>query len=38
MTVYVVQEVTGRNIISAEQYGKLELLLPSGMQLVLNQQ
>lgn len=38
MTVYVVQEVQGRNIIGAEQYGNLELLLPEGMQLVLSSQ
>ena len=30
MTVFVVQEVPGRNILSAENYGKLELLLPKG--------
>jgi hypothetical protein len=36
MTVYVVQEVTGRNILSAEKFGKLELLLPEGSQLVLS--
>ena len=35
-TVYVVQEVTGRNILSAEKYGKLELLLPEGSQVVLS--
>ena len=34
--VYVVQEVTGRNILSAEKFGKLELLLPEGSQLVLS--
>ena len=33
MTVFVVQEVTGRNILSAEKFGKLELLLPEGYQL-----
>ena len=32
----VVQEVTGRNILSAEKFGKLELLLPEGSQLVLS--
>ena len=37
MTVFVVQEVTGRNILSAEKFGKLELLLPEGSQLVLRQ-
>tara|TARA_R100000544_G_scaffold22074_1_gene10969 strand:- start:259 stop:585 length:327 start_codon:yes stop_codon:yes gene_type:complete len=36
MTVFVVQEVSGRNILSAEKFGKLELLLPSGSQLVLS--
>ena len=35
MTVYVVQEVSGRNILSAEKFGDLELLLPEGSQLVL---
>jgi len=35
MTVYVVQEVAGKNILSAEKYGDLELLLPEGSQLVL---
>ena len=38
MTVFVVQEVPGRNILSAENYGKLELLLPKGIQLVLSSQ
>ena len=36
MTVFVVQEVVGKNILSAEKYGKLELLLPEGSQLVLS--
>ena len=36
MTVYVVQEVPGRNILSAEKFGELELLLPEGSQLVLS--
>ena len=36
MTVYVIQEVAGRNVLSAEKYGKLELLLPEGSQLVLS--
>ena len=36
MAVYVVQEVSGRNILSAEKFGKLELLLPEGSQLVLS--
>ena len=36
MTVFVVQEVVGKNILSAERYGDLELLLPEGSQLVLS--
>jgi hypothetical protein len=36
MTVYVVQEVIGRNVLSAEKFGTLELLLPEGSQLVLS--
>ena len=32
MTVYVVQEVSGRNILSAEKFGDLELLLTEGSQ------
>ena len=36
MTVFVVQEVPGRNILSAEKFGDLELLLPEGSQLVLS--
>ena len=36
MTVYVVQEVAGKNILSAEKYGDLELLLQEGSQLVLS--
>ena len=35
-TVFVVQEVPGRNILSAEKFGDLELLLPEGSQLVLS--
>ena len=35
MTVYVVQEVKGRNVLSAEKFGTLELLLPEGSHLVL---
>ena len=38
MTVYVVQEVTGRNILSAKDFGNLELLLPEGSQVVLSSQ
>tara|TARA_Y100000296_G_C5064236_1_gene201484 strand:- start:218 stop:538 length:321 start_codon:yes stop_codon:yes gene_type:complete len=30
MTVYVVQEVHGINVLSAATYGELQLLLPSG--------
>ena len=36
MTVYIVQEVKGRNVLSAEKYGDLELLLPEGSQIVLS--
>ena len=36
MAVYVVQEVVGRNILCAEKFGYLELLLPVGSQLVLS--
>ena len=36
MTVYVVQEVPGRNIASARQYGEFELLLPSNAQIMLS--
>ena len=36
MTVYVVQEVKSRNILSAEKFGTLELLLPEGSQIVLS--
>ena len=32
----MVQEVPGRNILSAEKFGDLELLLPEGSQLVLS--
>lgn len=28
--VYVVQEVVGRNILPAQKYGKIEVLLPQG--------
>jgi hypothetical protein len=28
--VYVVQEVSGRNILPAQRYGKIEILLPQG--------
>ena len=36
MTVYVVQEVKGRNILSAEKFGTMELLLSEGSQIVLS--
>ena len=36
MTVYVVQEVKSRNVLSAEKFGALELLLPEGSQIVLS--
>lgn len=30
MTVYVVQEVPGKNVLSAAKFGKLKVLLPPG--------
>ena len=36
--VYVIQEVPGRNILSAEKYGTLKPLLSSGTQVVLSSQ
>ena len=36
MTVYVVQEVPGRNIASARSYGDFEVLLPSNIQIMLS--
>ena len=36
MTVYVVQEVTGRNIASARQYGDFEVLLPPKTNIMLS--
>lgn len=30
MTVYVVQEVAGRNILPASQYGEITVMLPPG--------
>lgn len=36
MTVYVVQEVRGRNVLDAERFGKLELLMLEGSQVVLS--
>lgn len=38
MTVYIVQEVPGRNVLSALSYGQLECLLPPGMQVTLSSQ
>ena len=36
MTVYVVQEVPGRNLVPAAKYGELELLLPAKTNLMLS--
>ncbi len=36
MTVYVVQEVPGRNLVPANKYGDLELLLPAKTNLMLS--
>ena len=36
MTVYVVQEVPGRNLVPAHKYGDLELLLPAKTNLMLS--
>jgi len=36
MTVFIVQEVKSRNVLSAEKFGNLELLLPEGAQIVLS--
>ena len=36
MAVYVVQEAVGKNILSAEKYGELVLLLDSDRQVVLS--
>ena len=36
MTVYVVQEVPGRNIASAREYGDFEVLLPSQTNIMLS--
>ena len=36
MTVYVIQEVPGRNITSARQYGDFEVLLPSNTNIMLS--
>ena len=36
MTVYVVQEVPGRNLAGARQYGDFQVLLPSNTQIMLS--
>jgi|TARA_R110002012_G_C11474264_1_gene594306 hypothetical protein len=36
LTVYVVQEVPGRNILGARKYGDLQVLLPSNVNIVLS--
>jgi len=36
VSVYVVQEVPGRNILGARQYGDLKVLLPSNTNIVLS--
>ena len=36
MTVFVVQEIPGRNITSARQYGECKVLLPSNAQIILS--
>tara|TARA_R110000851_G_scaffold4099_2_gene16725 strand:+ start:1877 stop:2203 length:327 start_codon:yes stop_codon:yes gene_type:complete len=36
VTVFVVQEVQGRNITSARQYGDFKVLLPSNTQIMLS--
>ena len=36
MSVFVVQEVPGRNILGARQYGDLKVLLPSNTNIVLS--
>ena len=36
MAVYVVQEALGKNILSAEKYGELVLLLEYNRQIVLS--
>lgn len=38
MTVFIVQEVQGRNVLPALAYGSLEVLLPPGMQVTLSSQ
>ena len=34
--VYIIQESPGRNVLSAEKYGKLKTCLPSNRQIVLS--
>ena len=36
MSVFVVQEVPGRNILGAREYGDLKVLLPSNTNIVLS--
>jgi hypothetical protein len=36
MTVYVIQEANGRNILPAREFGELEVLLPSNANIVLS--
>ena len=36
MTVFVVQEMPNRDILSAEKYGELVPILPPGYQLILS--
>lgn len=34
--VYVIQEQGGKNILSAQQYGEIKILLPSGTQVTFS--
>lgn len=36
MTVYVIQETAGRNVLSAQEFGQLEVLLPPNANIVLS--
>ena len=36
MTVYIVQEVSGRNLLPARKFGELEVLLPERTNLMLS--
>lgn len=38
MTVYVVQESKGKDVLGAMKFGELNLLLPEGNQIVLSSQ